>query len=171
MSAPSLQKPEGTDERRRLPLAARVLALGVVGAALAVTVPAVASRVGDPGTTAAQPVGKQETSAKAGVDEVPLYFEANQGQVDNQVKFLARAEDYTLYLTPDKAVLSLPGDGEDKPGAALHMSLLGGNVTANIAGASGSPSAGLRHLNSCAERHPCETGFCSRWFRVGIGLR
>lgn len=31
---------------------------------------------------------------------MPLQFEANQGQVDDQVKFLARGKGYTLFLTP-----------------------------------------------------------------------
>ncbi len=31
---------------------------------------------------------------------LPLSFEANQGQTDDQVKFLARGRGYTLFLTP-----------------------------------------------------------------------
>ena len=38
---------------------------------------------------------------------LPLGFEANQGQVDQQVKFLARGQGYTLFLTPGAAVLGL----------------------------------------------------------------
>ncbi|MGH9452878.1 MAG: hypothetical protein ACRD2O_02790, partial [Terriglobia bacterium] len=39
--------------------------------------------------------------------KLPLRFEANQGQTDAQVKFLARGSGYTLFLTGDEAVLSL----------------------------------------------------------------
>ena len=39
--------------------------------------------------------------------ELPLRFEANQGQTDSRVKFVARGSSYTLFLTPDSAVLTL----------------------------------------------------------------
>jgi hypothetical protein len=39
---------------------------------------------------------------------LPLAFEANRGQTDKQVRFLARAEGVTLFLTPQEMVLSLP---------------------------------------------------------------
>lgn len=39
---------------------------------------------------------------------VPLAFEANQGQTDRRVHFLARGLNYTLFLTSDEAVLALP---------------------------------------------------------------
>ena len=38
---------------------------------------------------------------------VPLQFEANHGQVDAQVKFLARGKGYTLFLTPTESVMVL----------------------------------------------------------------
>ena len=38
---------------------------------------------------------------------IPLFFEANQGQTDNRVKYLSRGQDFTLFLTSDEAVLSL----------------------------------------------------------------
>lgn len=43
----------------------------------------------------------------------PLSFEANQGQTDRQVKFLARGNGYNLFLTPREAVLSLRKTEED----------------------------------------------------------
>ena len=42
---------------------------------------------------------------------VPLSFEANQGQVDEQVKYLARGQGYSLFLTPGAAVLGLRSEG------------------------------------------------------------
>lgn len=39
--------------------------------------------------------------------KLPLSFEANQGQTDGRVKFLARGQGYTLFLTSQEAVLSL----------------------------------------------------------------
>src|SRR5437667_6232933 len=41
--------------------------------------------------------------------KLPLSFEANQGQTDSQVQFLARGGGYTLFLTSTEAVLSLQG--------------------------------------------------------------
>jgi len=38
---------------------------------------------------------------------LPLRFEANQGQTDDRVKFLAHAKGYTVFLTPNEAVLSV----------------------------------------------------------------
>src|ERR1051326_7030372 len=37
----------------------------------------------------------------------PMMFEANQGQTDAEVKFLARGRGYNLYLTATQSVLSL----------------------------------------------------------------
>jgi hypothetical protein len=46
----------------------------------------------------------------------PLAFEANRGQADEQVKFLARGAGYTAFLTPTEAVLTL---GEGRPERAV----------------------------------------------------
>jgi len=40
---------------------------------------------------------------------LPLAFEANQGQADPQVKYIARGNGYKLLLTSSKAIMSLPG--------------------------------------------------------------
>src|SRR5690242_11453256 len=51
---------------------------------------------------------------------LPLYFEANQGQTDARVKFLSRGTGYTLFLTEDGATLSLsvPQVADSARGAA-----------------------------------------------------
>src|SRR5688572_11806451 len=57
---------------------------------------------------------------------LPLHFESNQGQLDPQVKFLARGSGYSLFLTPTEAVLALRERGT--PGAAaLRFTLAGAN--------------------------------------------
>ena len=38
---------------------------------------------------------------------LPLTFEANQGQTDHSVQFLARGSGYTMFLTANEAVLAL----------------------------------------------------------------
>src|SRR5687768_3188853 len=54
-------------------------------------------------------------------DGLPMAFEENRGQTDDRVRYLARGRGYTLFLTPDAAVLSLsaplaaePGEGGSK---------------------------------------------------------
>jgi hypothetical protein len=42
-----------------------------------------------------------------GYGRLPLSFEANHGQTDPQVRFLARGGGYTIFLTADEAVLTL----------------------------------------------------------------
>jgi hypothetical protein len=50
--------------------------------------------------------------------KLPLRFEANQGQTDQQVKFLARGHGYSLFLTGSEAVLELR-----KPSTATAASI------------------------------------------------
>lgn len=52
-----------------------------------------------------------DSATKAKVMEaygkLPLSFEANQGQMDKSVNFMARGSGYSLFLTPEEAVLTL----------------------------------------------------------------
>ena len=64
--------------------------------------------------------------------KLPLSFEANQGQTDPNVKFLARGAGYTLFLTGDAAILSLHREQET---AVLRMTLEGANTAARMTGA------------------------------------
>ncbi len=61
--------------------------------------------------------GVADSVAKARLVEsygkLPLSFEANQGQTDEQVKFLTRGSGYTLLLTADEAVLWLSSGKSD----------------------------------------------------------
>src|SRR5215472_17337848 len=43
--------------------------------------------------------------------QLPVSFEANQGQTDNQVRFLAHGPGYTLFLTPQESLLALNASG------------------------------------------------------------
>lgn len=38
---------------------------------------------------------------------LPLYFEANEGQTDPQVRFVSRGRGYSMFITPREAVISL----------------------------------------------------------------
>jgi Beta-propeller repeat len=65
---------------------------------------------------------------------LPLYFEANQGQTDGRVKFLSRGAGYSLFLTEDGATLSLRMPQADD---AAHTADPGDS-------AAGRPDRGLR---------------------------
>lgn len=60
--------------------------------------------------------------------KLPLSFEANRGQTDGRVKFLAHGQGYTLFLTKGEAVLSAPQC------TALRMKFRGANPAAEIIG-------------------------------------
>jgi len=97
--------------------------------------------------------GAQDAATRAHIDnsyaKLPLQFEANQGQQPVEVKFLSRGKDYTVFLTPDGATLSLRKVRRqirlDKPGppvtepeleaaADLRLRLEGGNPTVKMTG-------------------------------------
>ena len=126
------------------------------------TAPQIAQAASPSVSTQLQPVGLQTTTVppefRARVAEnygkLPLSFEANRGQSDQQVKFLSRGHGYTLFLTNDEAVLTLRRSGMEladthsvgmtpsafKPGAGdehssvLRMKLVGANTSAVVSG-------------------------------------
>ena len=66
---------------------------------------------------------------------LPLSFEANQGQTDPRVKFLARGGGYTLFLTNSEAVLALGGAKRQA------IALARGHRTHEAVGANPGPSS------------------------------
>jgi len=86
--------------------------------------------------------------------QLPLSFEQNQGQTDDRVKFLARGDNYSLFLSPTEAVLALrkpalparqqqtdrgsavaeTEDIQTIEQAVLRMQLAGANVAPHMAG-------------------------------------
>jgi hypothetical protein len=67
----------------------------------------------------------------AAYGNLPLAFEANQGQTAPQFDFLARGSGYALALTPSEAVLALhQGTGGD----VLHFQLVGADPSAQVVG-------------------------------------
>ena len=60
---------------------------------------------------AADPRGSRAQAINA-YGKLPLSFEANHGQTDQQVKFLSRGPGYALFLTPTEAVLTLKAQNE-----------------------------------------------------------
>jgi hypothetical protein len=74
----------------------------------------------------------------AAYGRLPLSFEPNQGQTDQQVKFLARGSGYGLYLTRDEAVLAMRASVGRSSSATrislVRMSLEGANAAPNVTG-------------------------------------
>lgn len=86
--------------------------------------------------------------------KTPRFFERNQGQIDEQAKFMARGAGYGLFLTATEAVLSLRKEGPKQEkhlagmtqplpvqgppvqpvSAVLRMQLVGGNRKAHVKG-------------------------------------
>jgi hypothetical protein len=50
---------------------------------------------------------EQRSRVRATVGALPLAFEANEGQSDPQVKYMARGNGYTLFLTGSDAVFAV----------------------------------------------------------------
>lgn len=67
--------------------------------------------------------------------KLPLSFEANAGQADESVKFLARGPGYGLFLTANEAVLTLKKSSDKtEQQAVVRMKLLGANAEPHVAG-------------------------------------
>src|SRR5208282_5187128 len=79
--------------------------------------------------------------------QLPMAFEANQGQSDPRVRFLARGRGYELFLTADEAVLELSGGraldrrqagSAESPGSraasVLRMKLSESNLNSTVSG-------------------------------------
>ncbi len=103
-------------------------------------------------TGAAATLSKSNNNAKPRLAQnygkIPLYFEANHGQTDSQVKFLARGRGYGLFLTATEAVIELrnagllrSGNRHSKPETrdsrletALRMKLVDASAAAKVEG-------------------------------------
>ena len=126
--------------RQRLILLAFAFVAGVIAAGCWFslnTQPSVTSIMG-----AKEPEASAPANIKADYGKLPLSFEANQGQTDGKVKFLARGSGYALFLTSNEAVLRLRNeraggnahDSNDPPPAVLRMKLEGTNANPQIVG-------------------------------------
>jgi len=114
----------------------------------------------DAAAAKAMPSGAVSATQRSHVAEnyaaLPLAFERNQGQTDAQVKYMARGNGYTLFLTPSDAVFSLSSRragrntamqrtsdvltknsasrrAEKDASAVVRMKLVGSNAGAQIA--------------------------------------
>ena len=89
------------------------------------------------------PASAARSRIQATYAALPLAFEPNQGQSDPQVKYMARGNGYTVFLTSNDAVLSLQSRVAKKnapqtqtaPSAVVRMHLVGAKAPAKIEGA------------------------------------
>ncbi len=90
-----------------------------------------------PGTSmgATEPLHAPGVSTHANPRAQGLAFEPNRGQSDEQVRFIARGRDYTVFLTATGAVLAPLGrpdaDGQRPP--VIRMNVLGANPSSTAA--------------------------------------
>src|SRR3984957_12414315 len=87
-----------------------LLILSAAFSASAQTTSQIKKSAGDEANTAAPAHDFASTPAphpSGAYGDLPLSFEANRGQADSQVKYMARGRGYTLFLTPKETVLAL----------------------------------------------------------------
>ena len=82
------------------------MSLRLFTATLLLLGPVLSSEAAVPPTSPA-PATISKPQITATMMRMPLQFEANHGQVDAQVQFLARGTSYTLFLTPTESVMVL----------------------------------------------------------------
>src|SRR5262245_1243700 len=75
---------------------------------------------------------------KQAYGKLPMLFEANQGQTDARVKFIARGAGYAVFLTENETVLQLrkgkSGNENQAESSVLQMKLVGSNPASPISG-------------------------------------
>ena len=79
--------------------------------------------------------GASRSEVLTAYGRLPLMFEANLGQTDSRVKFLARGSGYGLFLTDNEAVLALHAQSKGDGDSALRMTLAGSHGPAAVEGA------------------------------------
>src|ERR1051325_4336499 len=68
---------------------------------------------------------------------LPLSFEVNKGQIEQQVKFLSHGPGYDLFLTGNEAVLTLRkprADAKVREGAVVRLKMIGANAAPQVEG-------------------------------------
>lgn len=81
-----------------------------------------------------------EHQASLDLLDLPMLFEPNRGQTDDQVLYLSRGCGYALFLTPDEAVFSLrsptrsPNGSDSRPRDVVRLRLKGATRSCNVAG-------------------------------------
>jgi hypothetical protein len=135
--------------------AVALMAIAVTGLAVKFSaLPAKEARALNPTSNKAEalaPNAEQRGRIRASLDALPLAFEANQGQANPRVRYTARGNGYSVFLTSNDAVFAIgsakhsavkpsrtnPAHGHPQPtekveSASIDMHLVGGNSKAEI---------------------------------------
>src|ERR1700734_2353793 len=64
----------------------------------------------------------------------PLRFEQNEGQLDQQTRFLSRGSRYNLFLTSDGAVFEVTNHAKDAGQSGFRMTFPGANAGTTLSG-------------------------------------
>jgi len=64
------------------------------------------------------------------LEKLPLHFEANRGQFNSEVKFVARSRDYSISLTASESIVQVGGNRS----AEFRMKPVGGNLRSKVSG-------------------------------------
>jgi hypothetical protein len=87
---------------------------------------------------------KSQSQAVANYGQLPLSFEANQGQAGPSVKFLSRGNGYSLFLTGDGAVLALGQSGRKAAECSASLRTTGVEKTVTCSSVSPAPQEVVR---------------------------
>src|SRR6202011_3068684 len=68
---------------------------------------------------------EQSARVRASLETLPLAFEANQGQTDAQVKYMARGNGYTVFLTAHDTIFALHSSSQADTGVVHTRALAG----------------------------------------------
>jgi YD repeat-containing protein len=93
--------------------------------------------------TATTPVASAAAPAKKSVHEayakLPLSFEANRGQVEGDVRFLARGRGYNAFVSPRDIVLAAGRGREPEKRSVVRMSFPGASAETRVSGVDEQP--------------------------------
>ncbi len=120
-----------------------LLPLGIIS-----LVSATATKAQAPNTNIRTERGATGSGTATNAVRLPLFFEANEGQMASRVKFLTRGSGYTMLLTPTETVLVEAGtssanaknklgthqDRKAVPASVLRMQLIGANRAPSMTG-------------------------------------
>ena len=79
-----------------------------------------------PDSSAVAPELVDSTDGQPAFARLPLQFEANEGQADDIVKFLARGQGYNVFLTSNETMQVVSNPAAGHASALLRMQLVGG---------------------------------------------
>ncbi len=85
---------------------------------------------------------------------LPILFEANNGQTDPRVKFLSRGAGYTLFLTRNEAVLSLPAHSSKTNASRQTKHAISQAERAAYHSGAGTPNIDVNHSKAGAHVRP-----------------